>query len=311
MLKQILESGTLVGEGMDLEIQKLSQDHIDFFLSLKDKPLVFDHNILKALTNPEIKIIKKKFRTDKKSVQDVINRYNDRYNVLKEELMKKSELRNLVSISALTTSEKVSVIGMWDGKYLEDQTGRVELSLPIAGTNVPVINNEVVGITGEKKDNKFLVQEIIYPDVVAKPLKKSEKLAKVFIGKSIPEGEVCKVNYAIIQEEQKLSERVATVELNGYGEFEIGGIRFLVVRESLENINKEINKEGNLSEVNVCKEILKRRNLFYKDMWIKAVPDVFVSFSKETFVDNYKGITVIGVGNAPILLDLQTREWTI
>jgi len=300
MLQKILESGTLVGEGMEDKISQLKPEQVELFLGLRQKPLVFDYRVWKAITNPEVKVIKNRYRSDKQSVQDLVNKYNQRFNVLRDELLQKGELINLTSVSSVKNSDGiVSIVGMFDGKYLEDQTGRIEISIP---ASQKILKNEVVGVIGKVSGDKFLVDRIVWPDVKAKEVKKTELPAVVCITRD--SRDVKGVNYVVTSDTASMPEGVAVVNMDGFGEFEIGGIRFLIVKEGIGNGAKEINKE----EREVGKEILKRRNLFYKNKWIKDVPDVFVSLTKQSFVENYKGVTIVGMGDSPILLDLGSRE---
>jgi hypothetical protein len=308
MLQKIIDSGTLIGEGMENRINSLTEGQVELFLSLKQKPIVFDDNVWGAIVKPELKIIKKKYKSDKHSVQDLVNCYNKRLNVLREELLNRSELKNLTSVGSVKNSNNViSVIGMFDGKNLEDQTGMVELTSlarPDELMNIKnIIKNEVVGVVGKITNGKLMVEKIIYPDVRAKELKKAELPARVLISR---DGKGSKnVTHVVVNNQATFPENIPVVQMDGFAEFDVQGVRFLVVKEAIGNC---VNMLSLINEKLVGKEILQRRNLFYKNRWIETVPDIFVSLSKESFVENYRGITVVGLGNRPILLDLMTRE---
>jgi hypothetical protein len=312
MLQKILDSGTLIGEGMEEKVRGLTSEQIEFFLGLGNKPLVFDDKVWEAVVNPEIKIIKDKYKHDKESVQDVVNRYNQRLNVLKEELLGNADLKNLVSISSLEnlqSSDSVCVIGMFDGEFLEDQTGRIGVDIDINSSTSSrnIIKDEVIGVVGKIFGGKLIPEKIIYPDVEAKEVKKVDLPAKVLITNGI--GDVKNVNYVISNEGKDLPERIANVVMDGYGEFEIHGVRFLVVKEAIKNCVDKLSLEGNKIDDNTAgKEIIKRRDLFFKNHWVNDVPDVFVSVAGKTFVEDYRGVTIIGLGEKSVVLDLQTRE---
>jgi hypothetical protein len=307
MLQKILDSGTLIGEGMEERVKGLTSEQIEFFLGLGNKPLVFDESVWGAIVNPEIKIIKDKYKHDKESIQDVVNRYNQRLNVLKEELLENPDLKNLVSIESLKKLQShndVKTIGMFDGKFLEDQTERIEISI----ASQLILKDEVVGVIGKISGGKLIPEKVIYPDVKAKEVKKTDLPAKVLITNGI--GDVNGVNYVISNEGKDLPERIANVVMDGYGEFEIHGVRFLVVKEAINNCIEKLSIEGSekINSITAGKEIIKRRDLFFKDHWINDVPDVFISVAEKTFIENYKGVTIVGLGERSVVLDLQTRE---
>jgi hypothetical protein len=304
MLKQILDSGTLIGEGMEAQIGELQKDHIEFFMSLENKPLVFDKNVLKAVVEPEIKFLGNKYCSDKKSMQDIVNEENDRYTVLKLELMKssdmKQELDNLCSVKNLGF-EKCSIIGIVRGNELEDQTGRV-----VFESKVPLFEGDVVGATGKKMNGKFFAEKIIFPGCIKEKITRSVQPSKVLLARKAPESLFSKINYAILLEPQELPKRIATLQLDGKADFDVSGVKFLLCKEA---IGLGMEKLSGNDEINVAEAILIRRNIF--SGWIKEVPDVFVSLSEKSFVVEKNGVIFVGIGQKPIILDLQTGKWDI
>src|SRR3989338_11118906 len=130
-------------------------EQINFFANLKAKPLMLTKKILEATANPKIKL-NEKISSQKYTVQDFVNAYNQRYSTLRDALAKNSELKNLVSIGSAGDGE-ISVIGMVKEKTeagteilleLEYTSGTIKAKISSNGKAQTILLDEVIGAHG-------------------------------------------------------------------------------------------------------------------------------------------------------------------
>ncbi len=119
----------------------------------------------------------------KKTVQDFIGLFNQRYKALHAMLQNRQELQNLTSISRLKTKkdwEKMSVIGMVTDKsttknghivlVIEDLTGITKAIIKkeeqeLYNTARDIVLDEVIGISGASGGEAIFANTIIIPDI--------------------------------------------------------------------------------------------------------------------------------------------------
>jgi len=58
-LQKIISAGYLLEPGSEKEIEKLSEQQINFLANLKTKPLILTRKIIEGVANPKIKLIEK------------------------------------------------------------------------------------------------------------------------------------------------------------------------------------------------------------------------------------------------------------
>lgn len=324
-LQKLLSAGYLLEPGTEKEIEKLSEPQINFLMNIKHKPLILTKKILEALANPKIKL-KEIVSSQKRSIQDFVNAYNQRYSTLRDALAKNSELKNLVSIGSAGAGE-ISVIGMVKEKTetsaeisleLEDPSGVVKAILPANEKTKTILLDEVIGVRGNLDISKILrASEIFWPDIPLKENKRTEFPAIVLIA---PTSELLLKNFHLQNFNFAICFEPATLPAGKLGflglknsfsvSAEISGLNFLISPVSVQKLSEQLM----IPEDQVLQEFLRRRSLHGSGaIWeqlIENVPDVFVArVSKSSAIENYKGTLLVGVGaDECVLLDLQTRE---
>ncbi len=157
-----------------------------------------------------VKVLKNYVKAPRKrTVQDFVKYFNQRYRVLSAILKSRKELESVVSIARIVGKkerETVALVGMVMGKRetksgytvitLEDPTGSVEVwvsakNMPpdkaaaLAGATKEVVLDEVIGIVGQTSSgNRVFANAILFPDVpLTKELKKGVRDTHVvFVG---------------------------------------------------------------------------------------------------------------------------------
>ena len=137
----------------------------------------------------------------KREVKDFVDYFKDRYNVLRNILQNRHELRDVISINRIASRKEkdaTAVIAMVvDKKYsnngnliitLEDFTGRINALIrkdkEVFSIANKLVLDEVIGITGVNGNNIVFVNNIFFPDVpLTKEIKKAdEDVYAAFIG---------------------------------------------------------------------------------------------------------------------------------
>ena len=140
-------------------------------------------------------------KNTKTTLKDFVNLYNSRYSILQGMLRQRQELQAAIAIrkaESATDNETISIIGIILEKNttkndniiltLEDQTGVIKCIISKNRQDIykaakDLAEDEVIGLTGTKKEDIIFATSIINPDVpLTKELKKSPKdEAAVFI----------------------------------------------------------------------------------------------------------------------------------
>lgn len=141
--------------------------------------------ITKPVENKEQKIESKvnvikcfNLKNTKKDINSFVRFYSERYSFLKNFLSKRDELKNTVSIKKTQEIEgNVSVIGLVNdikvyqnscSVFLEDPTGIIRAIIPINLKNKTeeLVYDEVIGITGTKKNDVIFARDIFFPGIL-------------------------------------------------------------------------------------------------------------------------------------------------
>lgn len=169
-----------------LEFFSKNTDKISFFLNLlkqeKEQPTIITNNIIEKFLKgvpSEIKILKNFEITSKpQSIEHLTKFFNKRYEDIKKILSRRIELVNLISINKISEkTKKFSLITLLKEKYND---GSLIIEDPTGTTTVYyknkdkmdfdfLVNDEVVGLVCERKNNDILINRVIWPNT---PLKK-------------------------------------------------------------------------------------------------------------------------------------------
>lgn len=127
----------------------------------------------------------------KKEIQDFVSYFNNRFNALEKILRQRAELQNLLSIGrvlAKKEKETISIIGLIKDKHitknqnivlvLEDSTGTIKVHI---NKNKPhlyeqakdTVLDEAIGIVGVNAPNIIFANQMVFPDVPQRELKKA------------------------------------------------------------------------------------------------------------------------------------------
>ena len=197
--KQILISPEILDKTYDFELIKelieetktefISQEEINKFLENKNKKTDEKEN--------KVKIVKSYDKEPKKrTFQDFVSVFNNRFKNLSEMLKSRKELENVTSISRLHTknqNDKIAIIGMvLDKQYtknnniiltIEDTTStctvivrKTDEEKELFEISENLVLDEVIGITGTYINKAVFAENIIFPDIpINKELKKQKE----------------------------------------------------------------------------------------------------------------------------------------
>ncbi len=170
-------------------------DVVDSFEIYKRQDIQLDHK-------RDVKVLfSYNKESTKRTVQDFVAYFNNRYKALEKILRNRKGLDGLTSISRLLTKkdrETVSIIGMVVSKTetknenimltVEDLSGSISVLInknkkELYEKGKDIVEDEVIGFNGVSGNNILFVNNLIFPDVPRKELKKSpEEKYAAFIG---------------------------------------------------------------------------------------------------------------------------------
>lgn len=114
---------------------------------------------------------------EKRTVEDFVDYYNDRYERIKELLLRRRDIQGAVSLAHLedmSSDEEVSVVGIVQDKYrtnsgkfiiyIEDPTGSTKLLVEEEDGD-HIVNDEVIGVNGTLGDDIIFCDDVIWPDL--------------------------------------------------------------------------------------------------------------------------------------------------
>lgn len=307
-IKEILELGVLIEPDAIDSLKSLNEEEINTVIEKikEERPLVVSNEILrKYLIKTDLKILKTTHSPEKLTVSDITSMLNERYNTLKEMLLKKIELKNAVSINKASPGD-VTVIGMVkdidikDDKTsigLEDPTGSIKCSCPSSLVSKLDLD-DVVSFSGKVKNNTLFVEEMSLPDVpIRDPVYSNNDIRVSFIvdfnEKIKTEADFLFVkNYEKIEDIQKnfpetkifpiFNEKITSPSL-----LKIGEIVILI-----------------LDDIDPLDAIKKRYIATdHTDFIIDPIPDII--FVNKEMNMNYKSITILGNN---VKINLKNRE---
>lgn len=312
-LKELTELGILI-EPKAIEILKDNPDLLDKIKKLENKPFIVTEEFLGKMlgqTDFKLKILSKEDKVFY-SIKDFTDIYVKKYTILKNYLVKRLELKTIVSIAHVTNNEETSVIGLVKTKTndfaeIEDTTGIIKI-IPKEEAKEKFNNikeDDVLGVHGIVKDNIIIADNIIWPDVPINYIKKTELPIKVIFINNV-----------------KITDQIIT-------KFQNRNNYFILIncenQENFLNIYKNKTMSTNLEEpaymeidnltILLAKDInsldsIKRRYFKSKlfDFVIEPIPDVFFVTTNENKTENYKGVILISSKpNSIVEIDAQNR----
>jgi DNA polymerase II small subunit/DNA polymerase delta subunit B len=187
IIKKFLDKGFQL-DGDALEFLLESKDRIRKILRAideeKPKEFILSKKILEEILQKipsKFEIIKKDFSfSETVSVEDLVKFFTNRYSFINKILSKRLELVNLISINKITSrTKKFSIISIIrkieNGKiFVEDLTGQLEIILDV-DKKFYLTEDEVLGLVCKKKEDRFILENVYFPDI---PLKKRIKKTK-------------------------------------------------------------------------------------------------------------------------------------
>jgi DNA polymerase II small subunit/DNA polymerase delta subunit B len=268
---------------------------IDGLVSGRGTPETTDDGSKKGRV--EVRILSPE-RKERLSPQDFASYYNSKYNGLRDMLSSKT---NAISINkAKETFSEVSVIGMVrertpTGYVIEDTTGTIELVQKDSG----LVAGDVIGVSGQVKENRLFVKEFLLPDVPLTQKYGSIEGVRIALSRKPPERRQEGTLYLHSEREGGLPNG-SLIEISGGGKVRIlfySPLRKVGPQECVESLKK---RHLVISQ----KEITSPKG----DFIIKDVPDILWVDSDSRFVESYKGVLIISSGSESVTLDLETRR---
>jgi len=205
-----LEKGFLLSPEIVDKIEDEGFDEISELLNFKgDKPLVIDKQHVKtspienkkeecSLKNGMIILQNYKENNKKREVQDFVSYLRFRYDALKNILVNRPELRDVVSINRILNrhdKSPVAVIGLVKDKRitkngnlllgLEDMSGEINAIISKNNKDLfelanDIVLDEVIGLTGFNGDKIIFANNLLLPDVpLSNELKKLDEEAYI------------------------------------------------------------------------------------------------------------------------------------
>jgi len=260
-------------------------------------------------TKPTISIkIRQPSTAPKLSPEDFVKYYNNKYNSIKNILLKKTDALSINKVNNSTLP--VAVIGIVkektpNGFVLEDPTSEMEVIAKSESENIT--EDDVLAVKGNAREGKLFGKEIILPDVpLTHPVGGID--ATLFItGKppNTPE------NIDVVCSPEKI---IGPDKTNS----DIPNPAWITITKQEKSVRFLVYKPGNETTISDAVEMLKKRHLSPRrnqvassddPFLIDPVPDVFWINSKERGFKAYKGVTVISCGqDGSARIDLATKK---
>jgi len=293
MLEELKGSGILIEPEALSKLEKMSKNDIKLVITKAKeyRPLVLTQEIIDSyIRQVNFKKIKEFEIIKKYTIDHFIKQINDRFAFLKQILVNKTQITNLISINKLSNGTKCSIIGMIktiDSSNtelfieVEDQTGMINCSLSKDYLD-KIKFDDVIALNGYYSDNIFHVNEIMFPDVPLRvPILSSNDIIVSFSEKFNPD---VKSDFTFILEDKNVNN--AYFVNKPVSLFEINGINILIVigYNALELLRKRYISINNT------------------DFLLDVVPDIVFN---ESINKNYKGISIVSLNKQ---INLRNRE---
>lgn len=289
-IKNLVNLGFIVDEKASSRIETLNEE--DFFRLIealkKDNAFIVDENYLKKLFSQEVKVVSVLKKRESFTVQDLVKSLNERYSFLQSLLVKKLELSDVVSINKIGSSE-VTVIGMVkskcekDDKFfltIEDPTGEIDAVIS-KNLGEKISEDDVLAVSGRLGIKTMIIDRLMFPDVVIKPVVFTEESFRVSFGEKD-----AKADYQVMATKVVDNLKKKSTPISSPCAFKIGDVSFLLLLgfDPLDALKKRYVKAGE------------------EFLLIDAQPDVVITDSANS---NYKGISIVSLDR---IIDLKTRE---
>lgn len=193
----------------DLDEKYITSEFINWVKKLDNPPLIIDLDIYncfkkesrKVVVLPEkkrdgsvssVKVVKSfGYDNNKKDMNDWFDYYTARFDNLKSILENRNELTNIMGVDSIKknrNNNSISSIGLVKSLHttnkgniffkLEDPSGVINCIIlskndELMRESENMVNDEVVGISGNFSNNFFFVSNIVFPDIPNHPVKKS------------------------------------------------------------------------------------------------------------------------------------------
>jgi len=347
IIKKFLSVGVQLSKDA-LDYFTINEKDIDVFIErfgkIKERPeIVTLSTVQRVLSTPDgfsisVKATSLVAEGEKVSIRSLVNDLTNKYNLLKHILEGKNGLSKLISINKISQNTKeFSIICMVNdvnrnSVTVEDTTG--ELTLHFDDIKDTILPDDVIGLICEQKEGRFLIKNIVWPDI---PLKREVKKSKkkincIFLGTEVSEiyienGEAIlfafgsprklNLNNIKITEHIFLDENMKGKKKSVFKPpiiVELNGVNIVILSTNLiQKYKKYWKKEGD-----IIKNLLKRRDIDpiqditgqrYTSSVLESPPDIVVVADEGTKSLNYKGTTMLSVSkNSGYYIDLNTRE---
>lgn len=189
--------------GLDAaKVNHEKNEHTSDYSDVVDGFEFYRKHEIKLNTNKNVKIISSyNVPSKKRAVQDFVAYFNNRYNSIEQILRNRKQLEGLTSIQRVKSKadrETVSIIGMVLEKNmtkndnimltLEDRSSTISVLInknreDIYEKGKDIVEDEVIGVKGVSGNNILFANELIFPDVPSKEIKKSpNEVYAIFMG---------------------------------------------------------------------------------------------------------------------------------
>ncbi|MBN2203332.1 MAG: hypothetical protein JW700_04075 [Candidatus Aenigmarchaeota archaeon] len=290
-LEELIKQGFLVEEDAKESIEKIDEKAFDKLIKhlKQEKPFIVTGSIVDKILAEDIEIIKQFEEKKVFTVQDYVNALNKRYGFLQDLLMKKVELKNIVSINKVSQGP-VSVIGMVkdivaknSGKtvVMEDPTGYIDVVMDSKMIERLVLD-DVIAVFGQAKNKVVFAEKVLFPSIPLRPVNLSKKPIKVaFSDKKLD------VDYVVSKDCVFDNKKQSKHKVSSPYMFSIGNINimFLTGAKPIDILNK------------------RYLNINRIDFLIDPIPDVI--FTDQEISMSYKGVSIVPKNS---IIDLMTRK---
>jgi len=319
---------------------------------IKPRPFIVTDEYIKKNLNISsfksisIKMIKKfTFKKDPLHVDDYIKHLLSRYEKIKSILIGQMAPKKLVSINKITSKTmKFSIIGLVKERdsnsiTIEDSTG--ETNLYFDENMKEELNNilldDVIGVQCEKREEKYYVRKLIYPDVLSSRNVTRTK-GEMLISFLVSTQDLTNTQTKKLTDYFSGIKNLSTVFVFGHVKshffkppptqlnliqlplepipklFQLDAIKILTIPHTFFNHHSK-----SFSVPEVFTSMLKRRELIigaphipnaYEGFILDEVPDIIVSNHGQSTYLNYKGTTIISNSDPKkvFTVNLKTRD---
>ncbi len=206
-VQELAEVGCIVEKNA---LDRIQEEHVDRIKELSPKPMIVNEQLItnisaaldaaanmedtqeadaavaetiaehgqdQSLTTSVEVLTEIDMEKEKRTVQDFVDYYNDRYERIKNLLLRRRDIQSAISLSHIENrneGEEVSVVGIVTDKYktnsgkfivyIEDPTGATKL-LVEEEDGEHIVQDEVIGANGSLGDDIIFCDDVIWPDL--------------------------------------------------------------------------------------------------------------------------------------------------